>query len=747
MCVEISVISGPAKGQSFTFDHPDRFVFGRAVDARISLPNDPYVSRQHFLLEISPPSCKVTDLNSKNGLFVNGIRYGGRKPPAAGVKQASNGAKETQLKDGDEIIVGETCMKVSIPSVAKKPAKLDITHSHPPAPAEHTKAVNHKEAAKPKGTTDHVAVLDQLLKDAVAKKTRPGFPEIGGYHVIEIINRGGMGMVYKAIKVATEQTVAIKVMLPHAAEDPDNVSTFQREIEVTRQLKHPHIVELFDHGKSQETFYFVLEFVDGMDLAKFLESRGGRLSLDESAPIMYGMLDGLAYAHHAEVKVKIADGKTDTYTGVVHRDLKPHNILLAHKGNQWISKITDFGIAKSFESAGLTNITKPGDVLGTPIYWPREQITHYKYLNPVTDVFSLAAVFYEMLTGSWVREGFQELFNKCRQHKRLAAISDYMEVIIGNPAIPIRQRNPDIPKPVAGVIDRALREAEVPYDKIKMRETLARLRYPDARLFRDALVGAFEEAGLSKSQIELGLPEQKLRNGQGQQARSIPQKSKQPAASEVMTQQKDQAKQSESLFQNMKDLEPSAEGSIFYSLMRPASSKEVALLVLDLEQSSAYIRKVGDTNFSNIIETLYRRIKTHHSSSEIVFLKNTGDGFLVVFHTVSAAFSLALAFLETPVAQDLPIRVGLHWGSVKTGPDGDVLGVEVHRVFRIEGVQVQDRVESPGYDITLPASERILITRQGLEQLDKSNREKLRPAGKFRLKGFSEFCELWVLHK
>ena len=74
MQVEINIIAGPARGKSFTFDEPDRFLFGRALDAHVSLPNDPYVSRQHFLLEISPPDCKITDLNSKNGIFVNTTR-------------------------------------------------------------------------------------------------------------------------------------------------------------------------------------------------------------------------------------------------------------------------------------------------------------------------------------------------------------------------------------------------------------------------------------------------------------------------------------------------------------------------------------------------------------------------------------------------------------------------------------------------------------------------------------------------
>ena len=114
MQVEISVTAGPAKGQHFTFDKPDCFFFGRATDAHVSLPDDKYVSRQHFLLEISPPECKLKDLDSKNGVVVNGIRYGGRKSPEEGVEQAQT--NEVYLKDGDQISVGETHIKIFIRS-------------------------------------------------------------------------------------------------------------------------------------------------------------------------------------------------------------------------------------------------------------------------------------------------------------------------------------------------------------------------------------------------------------------------------------------------------------------------------------------------------------------------------------------------------------------------------------------------------------------------------------------------------
>lgn len=777
MQVELKIIAGPAKGQNFTFDGSDRFLFGRAADARISLPNDPYVSRQHFLLEISPPDCKVTDLDSKNGLFVNGIRYGGRKPPKKGVIQAPNGAQSTYLKNGDEVIVGDTRMKVFIQTDifcikcggiiplkekeestfvgdtylcrncrqqedTQKPVSKKI--SPPPAPHETTGKYRivhcircNKDVTKEAGargqvagaeyvckkcrkdeTTGPLGLIEQMLNAAVARKTAPGTPVIQSYHIEKEIGRGGMGLVYKATDERTGRPVAIKTMLPHVASNPDNVRTFQREIEVTQQLQHPNIVRLFDHGNAQGTFYFVLEFVDGIDLYQLIVTKGGYLSLDEAAPILLETLDGLAYAHQAAFKTEVADGEIKIFSGIVHRDLKPQNILLARKGNRWIPKISDFGTAKSFESAGLTDITVPGDVLGTPMYWPREQITHYKYLSPATDVFSIAAVFYEVLTGVWVREGFQEMFDKCKQQRRLPAISDYMKVIAGNPAIPIRKRNPDIPEPVAKVFDRALREAEVPHDETQMRKVLAKLRYPNAREFLNDLSSAFEEIDFSVSAIN----------------------------PEVASEPPLQPSQQQRSYQLLEELKPSTrDEAIMYSIMQPSSSRKVALLVLDLEHSSEYIQEVGDTSFSNLIGSIYKRIKQHHLASDLVFLKTTGDGFLAVFHTVQTAFSLASEFLKKQIQQDVSLRMALHWGTVKTGPDGDVLGAEVHRLFRVEGLQEQDRIEPTAHGNPLPSAGRILVTKQAVEQLDEAAKTTLKSAGTFQLKGFNEPYELWML--
>ena len=555
MRVVISVVQGPASGKNFVFDQPDVFLFGRAKDARVSLPDDPFVSRQHFLLEICPPHCKVTDLDSKNGTFVDGLRYGGRKPLEPGAHQAPDNAMSVMLSKTGEITVGDTKMKVDVetgaisgaglatvamheeePSEAERtivedalsePVAVAVPQPSPPSPAPPSAPAkptlrrrNPFELDAPVVNSSVPTLLDKPLKPKItvndprssessedgdddfsnllpSKKEKSEKPNYPGYKIERILGRGGMGIVYMALQLSTNRRVAIKAMLPNRQVSFNNFRTFHREIEVTRQLKHTNIVELIDTGSVKGSYYCVLEFVDGMDLRALTKNYNGRIPLQNLAPIMLGALSGLASAHRAKI---LAGGKNTSrsYIGIVHRDLKPENILLQRDGeNRWTPKIADFGLAKSFESAGLSDMTMDG-VCGTPIYWPREQLTHYRYLHPATDVFSMASVFFEILTGQWARPGLRNVYDVCKRRGLTPGMGDFMRVIGTNTIPPIRKIDPSIPAPVAAVLDRALQEVEVPNDQAEMRGVLQRLRYADAGEFHDELATALKFSGIIK---------------------------------------------------------------------------------------------------------------------------------------------------------------------------------------------------------------------------------------------------------
>lgn len=192
--------------------------------------------------------------------------------------------------------------------------------------------------------------------------------------------------------------------------------------------------------------------------------------------------------------------------------------------------------------------------------------------------------------------------------------------------------------------------------------------------------------------------------------------------------------------------DPSAE-ILVPSKTSLTANQEVALLALNIGKLAQDILDNGRTQTSPLIGSILTKIKSHFSSSELLFLKYMGDGFLMAFPTVCDALSLALALLDLPEYLNVHIHMALHWGTVKSGPKGDILGREVHRVYRIENIQMSDQIEPVASSEVLSDDNRILITQEGLEQLSDPDRLKFRPAGTFQLKGFDEFCQLWVLQK
>src|SRR5215211_3764084 len=210
---------------------------------------------------------------------------------------------------------------------------------------------------------------------------------LAGRYVIEAeIGRGGMATVYRARDVRHKRTVAGKV-LRHDSGAVLGPERFLSEIEVTANLQHPNLLPLFDSGEvhlgsdddARSLLFYVMPYVEGQTLRQRLEHEG-QLPVDEAIRIATSIAAALDYAHRH---------------GVVHRDLKPENILL-HEGQPLVA---DFGIALAVSNAGGNRITQTGLSLGTPQYMSPEQATGDRLIDGRTDVYSLAAVLYEMLTG------------------------------------------------------------------------------------------------------------------------------------------------------------------------------------------------------------------------------------------------------------------------------------------------------------------------------------------------------------
>ncbi|HXI21996.1 MAG TPA: serine/threonine-protein kinase, partial [Gemmatimonadales bacterium] len=199
------------------------------------------------------------------------------------------------------------------------------------------------------------------------------------YRIERRLGQGGMATVYLAQDLKHDRRVAIKVLRPELAAVL-GADRFVQEIRTTAQLQHPHILPLFDSGSAGGFLYYVMPYIEGETLRDRL-NRETQLGVEEAVKIATEVADALDYAHRQ---------------GVIHRDIKPENILL-HDGRPMVA---DFGIALALSAAAGGRMTETGMSLGTPHYMSPEQATADKEITARSDVYSLASVLYEMLTGN-----------------------------------------------------------------------------------------------------------------------------------------------------------------------------------------------------------------------------------------------------------------------------------------------------------------------------------------------------------
>ncbi len=265
---------------------------------------------------------------------------------------------------------------------------------------------------------------------------------IGGqYRIDDEIGRGGMSVVYRAHDPRLNRDVAMKVLPPELAHDSAVRSRFTREAQTSAQLSHPNIVPIYDVGERDGVAYFVMGLVTGGHLAERL-ARHPLRPIDEVRRILAEVADALAYAH---------------LRGVIHRDIKPDNILLESEHGRAL--VTDFGIARAMEEGA--RLTQTGIAVGTPTYMSPEQAVGERDIDGRSDVYSLGVVGYQMLTGRvpFIAGNSMALLLK---H-------------VSEPPRPILELRPETPKPLAEAIERAL--AKAPDG-----------RWQTAAAFRDALV-------------------------------------------------------------------------------------------------------------------------------------------------------------------------------------------------------------------------------------------------------------------
>ncbi len=209
---------------------------------------------------------------------------------------------------------------------------------------------------------------------------------LGRYELVRRIGAGGMAEVYEAVHRGLKKTVAVKVLLPETAANPDLVARFLREGEAASRIQHPHVVDVTDVGEDEGVAYLVMEYLEGETLNELVnKSPKGRLSLPRTLDILLPVAAALDEAHR---------------NGVVHRDLKPENVFIAKSaGGRAIPKILDFGVSK-LANAGIPTTTAVSSILGTPHYMSPEQARGDREVDGRADQYSFALMIFECITGT-----------------------------------------------------------------------------------------------------------------------------------------------------------------------------------------------------------------------------------------------------------------------------------------------------------------------------------------------------------
>jgi serine/threonine-protein kinase len=421
--VLLEVIEGPHAPLRFEFTRHETFLVGRSRTAHLRLAADRSFSRHHFLLEIDPPRCFLRDLGSRNGTRVNGAKV-----------------REAYLKNGDLISGGQTRLRITLEPPGAALAGLSAACLACGAPA----------GAETIVFDSNVEGCSSYVCGNCRQSWEENPQQVSGYEVVRKLGKGGMGVVYLAKQLATGKLVALKLIVPESAASDRAVQMFLREVSIHSQLVHPRIVRFHEVGMARGQFFFVMEYVNTVNLPELLARQSFALRVKTLSGIFCQTLDALRFAH----------GRS-----FVHRDIKPANILVTRMGRKLRTKLADFGLAKNFHNGGFSGMTHQGDICGSLAFMAPEQLLDCRTARPASDIYSVGATFYYLLAGATPHD--------------FALEKDPFAVVLEEDPQPLAQRCPEVPAGLAEIIHRSL--ARAPEKRFASAAEMRKLLLPYAR--------------------------------------------------------------------------------------------------------------------------------------------------------------------------------------------------------------------------------------------------------------------------
>jgi serine/threonine-protein kinase len=402
MRVGLRLVRGARANETITLEDNQSVILGRGTEATFRI-QDPSISRRHCQISNTSRGLLIADLGSSNGTYVNGQRLQ---------------AGWTQLAPNDQVILGQNEVRVLAPTQAGAPGA--------PPPGQGYRCGNCARPITPQEIQQNRYRQDtngRLICAECLKQFDFDPAMVDGYRIEKKLGQGAFGAVFKAVALKDNSVCALKTIRPQLVSSERDVQRFFRESDTGRQLVHPNITQIFDAGESKGVYFIAMEYIEGREVSKLIEE--------------YGRLD---VGYSMRVTIQIANALQHAFErGIVHRDIKPDNIMVNTQG---VAKLVDFGLAKSFTQAGQSGLTAPGEGMGTLAYMPPEQLDNALNADQRSDIYSLGATCYHMLSGA-------------RPFNEKTTRSFIMKILNSMPA-PLRPLNPAVPAPLEDIITRAM---------------------------------------------------------------------------------------------------------------------------------------------------------------------------------------------------------------------------------------------------------------------------------------------------